>query len=62
MVFKEFSAVLNRRISWVLRMVAITGIAVAGPALAQFSTSYKFLESVRKQESQEVTDAVSQPG
>lgn len=39
----------------------LTG-TLASPANAQFSKSYKFLESVRKQEGQEVTDALSEPG
>lgn len=51
-----------RRISWLFGLLAGAAIGVASPAIAQFSPSYKFLESVRKQESQEVTDAVSQPG
>lgn len=62
MLPKEFYTVRIRRVSWFLWLLAIAGVGVAGPALAQFSTSYKFLESVRKQEAQEVTDAVSQPG
>ena len=36
--------------------------ALPSPALAQFSKSYKFLESVRTKEGQEVTDALSEPG
>ena len=36
--------------------------ALPSPAVAQFSKSYKFLESVRKKEGQEVTDALSEPG
>ncbi len=52
----------NRRFSWLFLLLAVVGGGVSGPALAQFSPSYKFLDSVRKQESQEVTDAVSQPG
>lgn len=55
-------AVRIRCISRVWGLLVISGIALGSPALAQFSTSYKFLESVRKQEGQEVTDAVSQPG
>lgn len=42
--------------------MAVAGTGIASPAFAQFSPSYKFLEAVRKQEAQEVTDAVSQPG
>ena len=62
MVPKEFSTVRIRRFSQVFAVLAAAGIGLASPALAQFSPSYKFLESVRKQEAQEVTDAVSQPG
>ncbi len=51
-----------RRFSWFFGLLTISSFGLASPALAQFSPSYKFLESVRKQESQEVTDAVSQPG
>jgi ankyrin repeat protein len=59
---KEFLTVQIRRLSWVFGALALAGIGLATPVLAQFSPSYKFLESVRKQEAQEVTDAVSQPG
>jgi len=38
------------------------GLAMPGPAQAQFSKSYKFLESVKKKEGQEVTDALAEPG
>lgn len=38
------------------------GVALPGPAQAQFSKSYKFLESVKKKEGQEVTDALAEPG
>jgi ankyrin repeat protein len=61
-MLKEFFAVRIRHISWYLGVLAVAGVGLSSPALAQFSPSYKFLESVRKQESQEVTDAVSQPG
>jgi len=47
---------------WLFLLLATMGTGVSSPALAQFSPSYKFLESVRKQEAQDVTDAVSQPG
>ena len=62
MVLKEFFAVQFRRFSSLLIGLAIVATGLASPALAQFSPSYKFLESVRKQEAEEVTDAVSQPG
>ncbi len=61
-VMKECFAVQIRRFSWFVLLLALGGIGAANPALAQFSPSYKFLESVRKSEAQEVTDAVSQPG
>ncbi|MDP9056449.1 MAG: ankyrin repeat domain-containing protein [Pseudomonadota bacterium] len=51
-----------RSISWLLLLLAVVGTGVTSPAIAQFSPSYKFLESVRKKEAEEVTDAVSQPG
>ena len=44
-----------------LAMVA-GGLCVALPAQAQFSTSYKFLEAVRKKEGKEVTDMLAVPG
>lgn len=37
-------------------------LAMATPALAQFSDSYKFLDAVRKKNGQEVTDMLNQPG
>jgi len=42
--------------------LAATGIMVSAPAHAQFSESYKFLESVRKKEGEKVVDALSVPG
>lgn len=41
-------------------MIGMAGLAV--PAQAQFSESYKFLESVRKKEGDKVTDALNEPG
>jgi ankyrin repeat protein len=38
------------------------GLLAPMPAAAQFTKSYKFLESVRKKEAQEVTDALAEPG
>lgn len=35
---------------------------VATPAQAQFSESYKFLESVKKKEAEKVTEALDEPG
>ncbi|WP_413630309.1 ankyrin repeat domain-containing protein [Novosphingobium sp. KCTC 2891] len=40
----------------------IGAIGLAMPAQAQFSDSYKFLESVRKKEAEKVTDALNEPG
>jgi ankyrin repeat protein len=37
-------------------------LAWSGPAAAQFSDSYKFLEAVKKKEGDKVTDALSEPG
>ena len=45
----------------VLGMLGI-GLLLPAPAMAQFSTSYKFLESVRKKEAEEVTNTVDRPG
>ncbi len=42
--------------------LALTGLVVASPAQAQFSTSYKFLDAVRKKDGNAVTDALSAPG
>lgn len=42
--------------------LGVTGLVVATPAQAQFSTSYKFLDSVRKKDGNAVTDALSAPG
>ena len=44
--------------------VALTagGLSLALPAQAQFSTSFKFLEAVRKKEGKEVTDMLAVPG
>ena len=39
-----------------------TGMMVSAPAYAQFSESYKFLESVRKKEGEKVVDALAVPG
>ena len=45
-----------------LAAAALLGGFVAQPALAQFSESYKFLESVRKGNNDEVIKALEQPG
>ena len=48
------------------RVVMLGALAMAlmlpGPAAAQFSKSYNFLDHVKKKEGQEVTDALSEPG
>lgn len=69
-VVTAFQGGLNRRHEQVGRRFPIgrfaTGLAlamaVATPAHAQFSDSYKFLESVRKKEGDKVVDALSVPG
>ena len=49
-----------------LRIAALAlvagGLSLALPAQAQFSTSYKFLEAVRKKEGKEVSDMLAVPG
>ena len=42
--------------------LAVGGLSLALPAQAQFSTSYKFLEAVRKKEGKDVTDMLAVPG
>ena len=42
--------------------LAAGGLSLTVPAQAQFSTSYKFLEAVRKKEGQQVTDMLATPG
>jgi ankyrin repeat protein len=41
---------------------ALLAFAMAAPAAAQFSDSYKFLKAVRDRDGQKVTEAVEQPG
>jgi ankyrin repeat protein len=43
-------------------LAILLAAAVAMPAQAQFSDSYKFLEAVRKKEGEKVTDALNEPG
>ena len=47
-----------------IAVLALTagGLSLALPAQAQFSSSYKFLEAVRKKEGKEVTDMLDKPG
>lgn len=54
---------------WRAAMIAMStmgamalALGLAMPAQAQFSASYKFLESVRKKEGDKVTDALNEPG
>ncbi len=42
--------------------LAALGMGFAAPASAQFSDSYKFLESVKKKEADKVTDQLNEPG
>jgi ankyrin repeat protein len=43
-------------------LAILLAAAVAMPAQAQFSDSYKFLEAVRKKEGDKVTEALNEPG
>lgn len=49
-----------------VRVVMLGALSMAmllpGPAAAQFSKSYNFLDHVKKKEGQEVTDALAEPG
>lgn len=56
-----FSSSLFLRIA-PIPALALAAIAVATPAAAQFSESYKFLEAVRKADGKAVVEAVEQPG
>lgn len=47
---------------FVLLPAIAAGLVWTTPAAAQFSASYKFLESVRKKEGQEVSDALDKGG
>ena len=42
--------------------LTVGGLGLALPAQAQFSTSYKFLEAVRKKDGKAVTDMLAVPG
>lgn len=46
----------------VILPLAVVGLAWSIPAAAQFSESFRFLESVRKKEGQQVTDALDKGG
>jgi ankyrin repeat protein len=56
------SGTYRRKARVALLAALAMGVALPGPAQAQFSKSYKFLESVKKKEGQEVTDALAEPG
>lgn len=56
------SGTYSRKARFALMAGLALGLALPGPAQAQFSKSYKFLESVKKKEGQEVTDALAEPG
>lgn len=64
MVFEREKAGLSRVHSWV--KVVLAGLAcamlLAGPARAQFSDSYKFLEAVKKKDGSVVTEYLNEPG
>lgn len=57
------SALTVRRVAMALAVAGLPMVALlpAGPALAQFSESYKFLESVRKKEGDKVNEALQSP-
>lgn len=52
------------KLRWRIAALALTagGLSLGLPAQAQFSTSYKFLEAVRKKEGEKVTDMLAVPG
>jgi ankyrin repeat protein len=45
-----------------IAMAALLGLLIAGPAAAQFSDSYKFLEAIRKSKNDEVVKFLEQAG
>lgn len=53
---------ISRAVKFALAGLAGVSLLWSVPGAAQFSKSYKFLESVRKKEGQEVTDALDQGG
>ena len=53
---------ISRRAKLTIAAMLAAGLVWSAPATAQFSKSYKFLESVRKKEGQEVTDALDEGG
>lgn len=46
---------------FIMSLVAVAALSAAPPALAQFSESYKFLEAVRKKDSEKVNEALNDP-
>ncbi len=64
-------AVAGGRITWssganaiarMLGLLAAAALVVPGPAAAQFSKGYKFLEAIRKKDGNAVNDALNEPG
>ena len=45
----------------IVSLAALAAVSLATPAVAQFSESYKFLESVRKKDGEKVTQALADP-
>jgi ankyrin repeat protein len=46
----------------ILGLLAAVALIVPGPAVAQFSKGYKFLEAIRKKDGNVVNDALNEPG
>ena len=53
---------MNLRVRIAALALTVGGLTLALPAQAQFSSSYKFLEAVRKKDGKEVTDMLDKPG
>lgn len=53
---------ISRRSMRALLPALVAALAFAGPAHAQFSDGYKFLEAVKKKNGEEVTQALNEPG
>ncbi|MFO1255666.1 MAG: ankyrin repeat domain-containing protein [Sphingomonadaceae bacterium] len=51
-----------RKLSLALAALLGAGLVLPGPAAAQFSDSYKFLEAVRKKEGEKATDMLNEKG
>lgn len=52
----------NRVVTGMIGAMVASVLLQPGPALAQFSKSYTFLEAVRKKEGDKVTNALNEPG